>query len=107
MSSTSMILKGLAVFIAFMFMMPLVPALYIGNVQQSANASTEGPTPTNLMARAGPVKIGDTTDNAATSISTERNVVRDNNNNIYSVYENNGEIWFSKSTFLGCFPHST
>jgi len=79
--------KIVAVVLAMLFVVPLVPAMYIGSVP-SARAM-------------GPVKVGGTTDNAATSISTERNVVRDKNNNIFVVYENNGEIYFSKSTDNG------
>ena len=101
MSSTSKILKGLAVFIAFMFMMPLVPALYIGNVPQSANASIDGNALPGLKARAGEVKVGDTTTQAATSANPQRHVVRGNNNYIYTVYESNAQIWFSRSTDNG------
>ena len=102
-------LRIVAILVIMLMAIPMAPAeVLTGKMTQSGGHV--GQQATDIEPPAGPragirnpdaVIVGPTNVNYATSISPARHVVRGSNNTIYVVYENNSQIYMSKSTDNG------
>jgi len=102
-------LRIVAILVIVLMALPMAPAEVLTG-QMARTGDHAGQQATDIeppaVPRAGTrnpdaVIVGPTNVNYATSISPARHVVRGANNTIYVVYENNSQIYFSRSTDNG------